>query len=408
MLLLSAWAQAAPTRPAKVTVRLTGWISGFEEQAILMRGLEKFERTHPGIRVSYEPFLWTRTSTYMAEVLTAIRKGQAPDVIYLGCQEADAAIAADCILPLNGLIAGDGLDLGDFLPNLLAPYKKGDRIYGIPKDFNVLCLFYNRKLFAEAKLPFPDASWTWNMLRDAARRLTGKGHKGLCINGYDPAVFFAFVLQNGGRYLDDTKLRCVVDSPEAVKALEFLHQMRADDKSLMIPEDLGMKLPGVVFGKGKAAMMIEGGWVTPYLRRAWPALGYSAVPLPSGPAAKASTLLTVAYAIPREARHPKEAWALIQFLTGRENQARVMKEGLAFPSRRSVLTLPSLKANPVALSIMQDFDRSWALDYGRAGIKMDLTLRDAMGKVFEGKETPQKALESAAVEINRWIEILNR
>src|SRR5690606_39688550 len=48
-------------------------------------------------------------------------------------------------------------------------------IYGIPKDFNTLALFFNKDLFDFAGVPYPDEDDDWNTLADKLRRVAELG-----------------------------------------------------------------------------------------------------------------------------------------------------------------------------------------------------------------------------------------
>ncbi len=146
------------------------------EPALVRQVLEGFEEKNPDIEVRYEPI----SGTYMTLIQTRIAAGTPPDLFTLSDVNAPDLIAAGVLMPLDEWIERDGVDLDDFYPNLLNAFRHDGKIYGLPKDYNTLGLFYNKDMLAEAGVSPPQ---TWEELRDAARKLTDKsaGRYGLCL-----------------------------------------------------------------------------------------------------------------------------------------------------------------------------------------------------------------------------------
>ena len=40
---------------------------------------------------------------------------------------------------------------------------------GCPRDLNTIALYYNKKMFDAAGIPYPDATWDWAKLVEVAR-----------------------------------------------------------------------------------------------------------------------------------------------------------------------------------------------------------------------------------------------
>jgi ABC-type glycerol-3-phosphate transport system substrate-binding protein len=80
-------------------------------------------------------------------------------------------------LDLQPLIDADpGFQLDDYPAALLAPYRRGGQLHGLPWGINMRMLLYNKDLFDAAGLQPPAAGWTMDDLLNAAQRLTsGQG-----------------------------------------------------------------------------------------------------------------------------------------------------------------------------------------------------------------------------------------
>lgn len=52
--------------------------------------------------------------------------------------------------------------------------KLGDQYYTLPKDYSDIAVYYNKKLFDEAGVAYPQAGWTWDDFYATAKQLTVK------------------------------------------------------------------------------------------------------------------------------------------------------------------------------------------------------------------------------------------
>lgn len=68
--------------------------------------------------------------------------------------------------------ASKKLEMNKFPKDITMLYNAGGKQYAIPKDIDTIALWYNKTMFDEAGIKYPDASWTWDTFRDAAKKLT--------------------------------------------------------------------------------------------------------------------------------------------------------------------------------------------------------------------------------------------
>src|SRR5690554_6523990 len=127
---------------AQTTIRIMGYGGG--DPAIVQRLLDEVvgqQLAADGITVQYEPI-----ETDYNQVLTnALSAGTAADVFYIPGETAPGIIATGKVLPITDLV-----DTSPFIPSLMEVYTVDGEVYGIPKDFNTLAVFYNEDLFDEA------------------------------------------------------------------------------------------------------------------------------------------------------------------------------------------------------------------------------------------------------------------
>ena len=86
--------------------------------------------------------------------------------------------ARDVLLDLKPYIDRDGYDLTQLADQAVADFTTPDGQFGLPRDLNVIALFYNKKLFDAAGVAYPDESWDWAKLVEVGKQLTVKDAAG--------------------------------------------------------------------------------------------------------------------------------------------------------------------------------------------------------------------------------------
>lgn len=308
-------------------LNLMGWSSSDAENSRLQEVIDGFNAANGDIEVQLN-----LVPDFDTKLQTSLAGGAPPDVFYVDSFRLPDLVAANALEPIGGELSNPG----DFYPNLQDAFTMDGEFYCPPKDFNTLALQYNKDLFDAAGLDYPTAEWTWSDLRDAAETLTDtdNGTYGMALSA-DLARWLAFLYQAGGTMTNEDFTAMTLDTPQAEEAMEFYVGMVRDGYAAQ-PADLDSGWPGEAFGKQNAAMVIEGGWIVPYLSDQFPDLNYGIAELPSGPSGKATLSFTVCYAVPANAPNREASIALVDYLTGPEGMKAWTDLGLAMPTRASL------------------------------------------------------------------------
>ncbi|WP_374711590.1 ABC transporter substrate-binding protein [Symbiobacterium terraclitae] len=321
----------APAPAEQVTLRLTGWASSPAETEIVNKLLEGFSEKYPNITVKYEVV----NADYDKKIQADAVANTIADVFYVDVFWAPDWINKGLAIPLDEYIKAEGVNLAEFEPSLLKGFQWDGKTYGLPKGYSTLGLFYNKKMLDEAGVAVPT---TWDELREAARALTKGDVKGLSLSA-DHARFVPFIYMAGGQLFNEAKTEAYFNSPEAVAAAEFYTGLITKDKVADTPAGLGAGWAGDAFAQEKAAMVLEGHWMIPFLAE-YPNVEYGVAELPAGPAGKSNFVFTVAYAVSKSSKHPAEAFKLVDYLTSDEAQRQMVQLGLELPSRTAVASDP--------------------------------------------------------------------
>jgi multiple sugar transport system substrate-binding protein len=315
----------------QVEVTLSGWGASPEEQELLQQTLDEFMAKNPDIKVKYEVI----ADQYQDVINTRLIGGEGPDVFYLDSSEAPKLIASGALEPLDDYVARTpDFDIADFEEPLLNAFRGEDgKYYGFPKGYSTLVLFYNKKMFAEAGITEPPK--TWEEFAEVARKLT----KGKDVYGFGVAPEAArqmyMVEAYGGKFIDENG-RAAFASPEALRGLQLIMDLRHKDQSAAQASDVGTGWGGEMFGQQKAAMVFEGNWAIPFLLQNFPDLEFGTAELPTVNGKKGTMAFTVAYVMNKDSKNKEAAWRLLSFLTGKEGMKIWTSKGFELPSRKSV------------------------------------------------------------------------
>ncbi|MGA5564936.1 ABC transporter substrate-binding protein [Streptomyces platensis] len=177
-----------------------------------------FEEKNPGIKVDVEVYSWTDVDKKVEDL---VKDGHAPDLAQIGAYADYAAkgqlYSADQLLSIP--------TQADFTPSLAeaGEYKRVQ--YGMPFGASTRRLFYNKKLFSQAGITSPPASW--DDIAHDAQLLKARGVKMPFALPFGPeetqAETMQWMLSGGGGYTDSIG-KYTIDSPENVKAFKWLKE----------------------------------------------------------------------------------------------------------------------------------------------------------------------------------------
>jgi multiple sugar transport system substrate-binding protein len=383
---------AAPTPPAAagsraesaVTLRLMGWASSPEEDRLLNEVLAEFMTQHPSIQVKFEP-----VPEYATKLQTDLAAGTAADVFYVDSLLAPDLMKRQLLLEFDPLIERDKIDIDDFYPPLLGAFQWQGKTYGLPKDWSSLALIWNVERAVEAGIDRPPA--TWDELRSAAASLTRANQVFGAVTPPELPRLGAFIYQAGGRLISEDQTRMALNSPEGLRALELYYGLYRDGHATT-PVDTGTQWPGDTFAKGRGALVFEGNWIFPFLKKEAPDLGFGIAELPAGPKGKGTFAFTVSYSVNARTQHREAAWTLVQYLTGPDGMRKWTSLGLAMPARKSLETEWGTRfkeREPFLRSA--GYAHPWQLGPGGQEIN-DKVATPALQSVFAGTMSPREAL----------------
>ena len=329
---LAATSQGSSQGPtaASGTVVLSGWGANPQELTLLKQVIRGFERTYPKIKVDYQPI----AGDYVPAMLAKFSARKPPDVFYVDSNVILDWVTQGLVEPLDPYVKRSGFFTKNFYPRLLNGFSYKDKLYGFPKDWSPLAMETNNRLLAAAGVKASEIK-TWRDLSAAADKLKGKvpGGRPICLSpSWDRLL--AFVYQNGGSFLNASRTKSTVRSPEVKAAVNFY--VGLIKKGLAgIPTQLGVGWCGEALGKEKAAIVFEGNWMFPTMSGDFPNVKFTVSRMIMNKQ-HGNLGFTVSYSMARDSKNKAAAWQLIRYLVGKPGMKTWTSKGLALPSRSDV------------------------------------------------------------------------
>lgn len=397
----------------KVTIDLYGvqWLQGHLEE--MPKIIEKFNETHPNIKINYIQGQWAALRTMIA---TGTPAKNLPDVINVNTSTAMEFGRRGSFADLTEFVLRDNIE-EKMVPFAIDAGRDfwGEHIWFLGDEFEVNALmFYNAGLLKDAGIEAPEKNETWSYQqgREAMKKVA------------DPARDLWGILQNvtvnvnewfipavwcwGSDFFveEDGKWKVNMDQA-AVDVLQYYYDLVVEDKTLS-PETAGISIEGMStrFVDEKILFASYGPYFYNMIERAAGEDLDWGVMQPWKEKETVTQIENTGYAIAANSEHKEEAWEVVKFLLFDESKKIYNKKELMFPASKEFFEDPMFRSEDDMMYVQ------WlATQNGRLQINhpiIEALHKDVMipyvGMMFEGLVTPQEVADAIEKEGNYLIE----
>lgn len=245
------------TKDGKVVIKYATYSAGPDHLEDLDEMVTEFEKQNPDIKVEVEVIGY---DDYFTKLQTQASSKTLPDVFEMNYENFNTYASNGVLLDLTELAEKDE----SFSPDLLVGntyeyFQREGKLYGLAEKVSDVVLYYNKELFDEAGVKYPQADWTWNDILSASQVLTKDGVYGF----YAPITYnelYKVVAQNGGALFDEDG-KPTIDSKENVEALQWMLDKMLVHHIQPTPEEMSGKTPEDMFKNSEIAMEVTGSWM---------------------------------------------------------------------------------------------------------------------------------------------------
>jgi len=298
------------------------------EQAILAH--EKSS----GAKVTVQPAV---TQEYDTKMRTLLAGGSPPDVMRINDDFVRGFSEQGALLDLRPYIEKDGLDTSQFAKEVYEFPKQADGSHAAwVIGYQPRLVFYNVDLFKQAGVPLPPTTWTstdwtWDAFADRAKKLTIPGKRWGALVYLDTGYEQTFTVNHGSEtgIFSTDGTRFTLAGGKEVEALQWATDLTCKDKVQppwsMLQQD---NAETQMFAQGKLAMMYATFGTVPYLRSTIKDFTWDVAP-PPGDVQQKTESSVIVFCVPKTAKNPDQAWALLKYLSSEEG-GRTLLQGGAF------------------------------------------------------------------------------
>ena len=350
-----------------------------------------FEAENPDVKVDIQVVPW---GNYWDKLQTAVAGGEAYDVFWMNGPNFPVYASKGVLMDLQDRVAADNLDTSVYPQALVDLYTYDGDVYGLPKDFDTIAVYYNKDMFDAAGMDYPSADWTWDDLKSTAQALTKDGNWGFASTTADQAGYWNFIYENGGQVISDDGTQVLIGEPAACGAIDYLYSFVADglspDGATMSSVDPWTQL----FPGGRVAMVVGGSWLARTYADAEPTIDVAPLPQETQ---RASIIHGLANVMWSKTQHPDEAWKFVEFLGSDKAATILAQSGTVIPAYTGfqdawVESIPDMN-----LQVFMDATQ-YAVPYPTAaqGMEWNAKVAEVLGEVWNGNQPIDGACQEAA------------
>ena len=387
--------------PASVSGTITYWdTSDATNEAPAYKALiAKFEAKYPKIRVNYQNVPFADVEN---KFKSAAQSGKgAPDVMRADVGLIPEYASLSYLAPLDGTAALS--DTGDFMSGPVNTTKYNGKTYGVPSVTDTLGLLYNKKVFQQAGIAKPPATWD-EFIADSK---TIKAKTGVTGTYVDPDSYYLlpFLYGEGTDLADTANKKITVNSPQAVAAVTMAKKVY-DTSSMPVDVASAYDNMQAAFKTGKVAMLVQGPWsvsddLTGSAFKDAGNLGYA--PVPAGSTGKAQAPTgghdLVVYA---GSGNLAASYLFTQFMTSSESQQYIAEKNGTLPTRTSAYTA-KVTADPK----IAGFEAILKTARPRVALpqvgSLFVPLQQEYVKILQGDEPVKAGLDNAAKQFAKLL-----
>ncbi|MGI6117082.1 MAG: ABC transporter substrate-binding protein [Bilifractor sp.] len=289
-----------------------------------------------GVKVNVEVVDW---DNYWTLLEAGASGGEMPDVFWMHSNYAQKYMENDLLLKLNDYIdKDDAIDLGNYYEDIVDLYNTDDGSqYAIPKDYDTVALWYNKKMFDDAGIAYPDNTWTWEKLHEVGQQLNkGENQYGLVGNtDANQEGYYNIIYSYGGYVINEDHTKSGYDDEKTLEAMDMYAQLIKD---CMPPQSVMAETGNSdLFMSETAAMGMFGSWYVPAFKENENASDWGVAELPYHDAnengqcdegERVSIYNGLGWAAAANTDQPDDAYALISYLCSKEGQTRQAELGV--------------------------------------------------------------------------------
>lgn len=316
-------------------VRIAMWDTNQEK--VMKEIVADFEKENPDIKVQIE---MASFKDHFTKLETQSSGSVMPDIFFMNGPNFIKFASNNVLEPIDDLVENKEIDLSNIPESLIDLYTYEGKLYGLPKDWDLTALWYNKEIFDNAGVSYPTNEWTWEDLKNAADKLNNpdEGIWAIASQATTQEGIYDTIPQNGGYIISEDMKKSGYDSKEAIEATQIWIDLLEKGQSPDIQTQTDTKAVEL-FKAGKLAMIYSASWNVPeYMNSENIKDKVDLVVMPKLKE-RAATIHGLSYALSSQSKNKENAKKFLAYLSSKEVNDKWAKSGAVIPANESSLEI---------------------------------------------------------------------
>lgn len=396
------------TPAGKVQVTFWSELVGSKEEGRAAL-LSAFNAASDDIEVVHEPTFGSEET--QQKFLAAVSGGVVPDLLGNGAEFIPGYAEIGALTDLGPYLeASQDLKVSSFPEGVISLCQYDGKTWGVPVYADTLVMYYNKDLMRQAGLDPEQPPRDWQSLREAAKAIAKRDSSGkLLISGcgigpYNaPRLFLPLLYAWGGKLYNEDMTKAAFNGPEGKEVLQNIIDLVYKDR--VTEPGWGDEFEDSLdepFIAGKMGFNFEVPAATRRILRWRPEFeDWGIVGLPAGPKGFVQIAQACALMIPKNAKHPQEAWRVIEYWMQPKVMVRWAKDIFRPPSTLSALEDEGVMQDPRIAPVAEALKHSIALPQTTKWGEIFAAIEAEIELALIGEKAPAQALDDAAATVDQ-------
>lgn len=362
---------------------------------------EAYQETHEGITFKVEEII----GDYSTKLIAQVAAKQAPDLIWVSDIQLPGLASKGVLQDLTEYV---DINEDDFYESMLNCGRYDGKLYMVSRDYNHVVCYYNKQIFDDAGVAYPEEGWTWEEFEKTAEKLAVPSataglyeRRGADVNLAWGATAPLIIMGLGGTlttpYPEGTEAN--FDTEGTIEALTRIKKL-SDSGAIKNPykDDVGS------FENGKIGMCFNTRSVLNSLVNEETGIGaenIGVVSLPILPVKNYVGAGTSGYAMVSSSAIKEEVGEFLEYTLSKEGQTVFAKTGNCVPIRKDMVddpswidSIPGIPSEPFITNTEFDtLQPCLTIANENAVTDFDSSWRDALYGLLNDLKNPKEAAE---------------
>ncbi len=363
---------------------------------VLQSLIDKYETEHPSVSIQA---VFVPGSELGSKLQTAIVGKETPTMAIADLISMPMLTESQALVAMDSFISSSSVDMNNYFQGPLVYGEKKGKRYSLPVSASNLGLFWNKEIFKQAGLDPEQPPRTWAEMAEMAsviKNKTGKWGFEIFSQGGEGTSWQwqVFLWANNGEILSANLQEPVFDSNAGIKALKYWISL--------IDSGVATVAPWGLFGRGEAAMVMDGSWMTQFFPMQVDfELGSASFPYPEGGQPATNMGGEQVFIFEGSEKTIQAAWDFIEWFSSTDVQIEWCKGTGFMPILRSVAESNEYidwinKERPLLLPFVQSMEFAHPRPPVENYSRISDILASHIVEALYGRTEADKALHDAA------------